>query len=93
MRFRRNAEPDEPVRPDALPSAIGADGNLRLQCWYCEQEIAYEGYDPCAVILVTNWAGESRARQREQQFFAHAECFRSSGSGSDLYILAPDFDG
>ncbi len=65
------------------------NGRLRLQCWYCGETIAYEGLDPCAVILVTNWTDE--ADQREQQIFAHAECFRRSGSGSDLYVLDPDF--
>jgi hypothetical protein len=52
--------------------------------------IAYEGFDPCAVILVANWG--DKEQEREQQFFAHAECFRKSGSGTDLYILDPDFD-
>jgi hypothetical protein len=66
-------------------------GQLRVQCWYCEEEIRYEGFDPCAVILVTNWAGPDD-EQREQQFFAHAECFTKSGSGADLSILDPDFD-
>ena len=66
-----------------------AEGRLRVRCWYCEKQIAYEGFDPCAVILVTNWAEERR--QREQQFFAHAKCFRESGSGTDLYIFEDDF--
>jgi hypothetical protein len=65
---------------------------LRLQCWYCGEQIAYEGFDPCAVILVTNWAGPEKDKQREQQFFAHADCFRKSGSGEDLYVFDDDFE-
>ena len=69
--------------------AFDEEGRLRLHCWYCNR-IAYEGDDPCAVILVASWGDE--ARERSQQFFAHAECFRKSGSGTDLYILDPDFE-
>ena len=58
-----------------------------MQCWFCEQTVAYEGFDPCAVLLIANWADESR--QQSQQFFAHVECFRQSGSG-DLYLLDPE---
>ena len=75
---------------DALERALNDQGRLRLQCWYCQTEIQYEGFDPCAVILVANWAEE--AEQREQQFFAHAECFRRSGSGTDLYVFDEDFE-
>ena len=46
-----------------------------MSCWYCELAIEYHGFDPCAVILVANWADERS--QREQQFFAHAECLRA----------------
>jgi len=63
---------------------------LRLQCWYCRQQIAHEESDPCAVILVASWGDQER--QRSQQFFAHAECFRRSGSGTDIHILDPDFE-
>ena len=73
-----------------MPSPIDESGRLRVACWYCEEAIEYDGFDPCAVILVTNWAEESK--QREQQFFAHADCFRTSGSGTDLYVLEDDFD-
>ena|ERR1700730_3866214 len=73
-----------------VPSPIAEEGRLRVQCWYCGKSVEYSGFDPCAVILVTNWADEGS--QREQQFFAHADCFRRSGSGSDLYILEPDFE-
>jgi hypothetical protein len=73
---------------DAPPFDV--EGRLRLQCWYCSEQIAHESPDPCAVILVVNWGDERN--ERSQQFFAHAECFRKSGSGTDLYILDPDFD-
>ena len=78
-----------PETPD-IARAFNAEGRLRLQCWYCTEEIEYGGLDPCAVILVASWGDEER--EREQQFFAHAECFRKSGSGTDLYILDPDFE-
>jgi len=68
-----------------------ATGDGTYQCWYCEKPIAREGFDPCAVILVANWA-DGPGHQREQQFFAHAECFRQSGSGADLYALDPDIE-
>jgi hypothetical protein len=68
-----------------------SSGEGAYQCWYCEQPIAREGFDPCAVILVASWA-ERPGRQREQQFFAPADCFRRSGSGADLYALDPDFE-
>jgi hypothetical protein len=83
--FRRNRQ------RDVILSPVDEAGRLRVQCWYCGQEIDYEGPDPCAVIFVTNWAEPTK--QREQQFFAHAECFRKSGSGTDLYVLDDDFDG
>jgi hypothetical protein len=86
--FRRRVAPKPPDLD--VSSAFDDQGRLRLQCWYCEEEIAYEGFDPCAVILVTNWAEESK--HREQQFFAHADCFRQSGSGKDLYIFDDDFE-
>ena len=75
---------------EAAPSPFDAEGRLRLQCWYCKEQIAHESPDPCAVILVVNWSDEES--EREQQFFAHAECSRKSDSGTDLYILDPDFD-
>ena len=73
-----------------LPETFDADGRLRVACWYCGDEVRHEGFDPCAVVLITNWDDEAKAR--EQQFFAHVECFRKSGSGTDLYILEDDFD-
>lgn len=72
-----------------MPSPVNAGGQLRLQCWYCEEEIEHTGFDPCAVIFVANWAQEGK--EREQQFFAHAACFRKSGSGTELYVLDPGF--
>jgi len=88
--FRRNRAHGSTSQGSDLPSPLDATGRLRLQCWYCEEEIEYDGFDPCAVILVVNWA--DKEMEREQQFFAHAECFRQSGSGKDLYVLDPDFD-
>jgi hypothetical protein len=76
--------------PDFARRALDAEGRLRLQCWYCREQIAYEDFDPCAVILVVNWGDNEQ--EREQQFFAHAECFRKSGSGTDLYVLDPEIE-
>ena len=44
-------------------------------CVFCGQGIAYEGFDPCQLVLITNWT-EPPDRQLEQGFFCHAECFR-----------------
>jgi hypothetical protein len=41
-------------------------------------------------VFIANWADEED--QPEQQFFAHAECFRRSGSGKDLYLFDDDFE-
>jgi len=89
LRKKQQAETASAL-PSNAPSPIDEDGRLRVQCWYCEKSIECRGFDPCAIILVTNWADEES--QRKQQFFAHADCFRKSGSGSDLYALEPDFD-
>jgi hypothetical protein len=41
------------------------------------RETAKDGpVDPCALIVVSNWLG-GEADQREQQFFAHADCLRT----------------
>jgi len=79
-----------PDEQDLASRAFDAEGRLRLQCWYCGEQIAYEGFDPCAVILVASWG--DKENEREQQFFAHADCFRKSGPGTELYILDPDFE-
>jgi hypothetical protein len=82
--FRRKRHPlDEQVQR-AL-----AEGRISYECWYCTESIEETGFDPCAVIIVANWIDEEN--QREQQFFAHAECFRRSGSGSDLYVFEDVF--
>jgi hypothetical protein len=70
------------------PSPYDELGWLRLECWYCSEEIEYSGFDPCAVIIVTNWDDEEK--QSSQQFFAHGECFRRSGSGTNLYVFEAD---
>ena len=87
--FRRKQRTDKFEVPTNVPSPFDTGGRLRLQCWYCEEEIEYQGFDPCAVVFIANWGCEGH--EREQQFFAHAECFRKSGSGSELHILDPDF--
>lgn len=88
--FRRKPGENDSAPSADLPSPFDPEGRLRLQCWYCQSEIEYQGFDPCAVVLIANWADEGR--QREQQFFAHADCFRRSGSGNELHILDPDFE-
>jgi hypothetical protein len=83
-------EDDSAQIPDVsqIPSPFDELGRLRLQCWYCGEGIEYRGFDPCAVIIVSNWDDEEK--QREQQFWAHAECFRRSGSGTNLYVFDDD---
>ncbi len=61
-------------------------GDLRIECWYCEQEIAISGVDPCAVALTTRWLEPDHSRM-SQEFYCHAECFRRSGSGKNLHVL------
>ncbi len=88
--FRHKSHGIDFDRDRLVERATDSKGRLRLQCWYCGDTIRYEGFDPCAVVLITNWDDPSRSA--EQQFFAHAECFRRSGSGSDMYILDEDFE-
>jgi hypothetical protein len=89
LRLFRRTRREEPSAEE-IPSPFDSQGRLRLQCWYCLDQIEYQGFDPCAVVLIANWGDKNR--QREQQFFAHAECFRASGSGEELHILDPDFE-
>jgi hypothetical protein len=74
---------------DSPPTPFDDEGRLRVQCLYCAEGIAYEGIDPCAVVLVMNWGYED---EREQQFFAHAECFRKSAGGGYMESLDENFD-
>jgi hypothetical protein len=74
----------------------------RACCCICKQGTVFEvdsegkainpeGFDPCALTLVTNAFGP-RANQREQDFPCHMECFRRIvNDDSLLYILKPDF--
>jgi hypothetical protein len=51
-------------------------------CAFCGETVdTLVALDPCALIVVANWRGAEEA-QREQQFFAHANCL--------LRLLHPD---
>jgi len=74
--FRRKRHPlDEQVQ-----QAV-AEGRITYQCVYCKEGIEPAGFDPCAVIVVTNFDDENAGR--EQVLFAHEDCIRQSGLGGD----------
>jgi hypothetical protein len=88
--FRRKRDDALSDATDRLLANLDAGGRLPVQCWYCEEQIEYEGFDPCAVVIVANWASDEKPR--EQQFFAHAACFRNSGSGKELFIFESEIE-
>jgi len=45
------------------------------ECIFCGRSIADAGFDPCQLVLITNWL-EPEEHQLKQQFLCHAECFR-----------------
>lgn len=49
---------------------------VEVMCAFCGQGVERRGVDPCALVVIANWGAPS-AQQREQQFFAHADCLRS----------------
>jgi hypothetical protein len=51
--------------------------SLDVMCAICGEEVQRGELDPCAVILVAKWL-DPEDQQREQQFFAHAECLRGA---------------
>jgi hypothetical protein len=60
-------------------------------CCICNKAVYEDGFDPCAVLLVTN-IESPRSEQREQTFFCHIECFRQlPGVQGAMYITEPDF--
>ncbi len=75
----------------------------RAKCCICKKSITFEidanalainseGFDPCALVIVTNAFGPREA-QREQEFPCHIECFRRIiDDDSLMYILEPDFE-
>lgn len=52
-------------------------GNSEVECLcvFCGEAIRPTGFDPCQLVLITNWT-EPREHQLEQVFFCHADCFR-----------------
>jgi hypothetical protein len=60
---------------------------VTFQCFFCGEGIEEMGYDPCVLVLGTNWTGPP-PRQREQQFWCHADCLRAAAHRSvPLYTL------
>lgn len=47
------------------------------------------GFDPCALIIVTNIDRE-RKQQQEQRFFCHFECFRQLARNKYILMLQPE---
>jgi hypothetical protein len=47
------------------------------QCCFCGETINESAVDPCAIVLVGNWAAAA-AEQAEQQFFCHVACFKKA---------------
>jgi hypothetical protein len=47
-----------------------------VMCAFCGQGVETQSVDPCALVVVANWRAPGD-QQREQQFFAHADCLRS----------------
>ena len=45
-------------------------------CAFCGEAVDEAGLDPCALVVVTGWAGPEDD-QLEQQFFTHAACLRT----------------
>lgn len=51
-------------------------GERRYQCVFCAKTIASGGLDVSALVLILKW-DQPEAVQRTQQFWCHADCFRS----------------
>src|SRR5262249_32859308 len=51
-------------------------GERRYQCVFCAKTIASGGLDVSALVLILKW-DQPEAVQRSQQFWCHADCFRS----------------
>ena len=49
----------------------------QYQCCFCGEAISESAVDPCAIVLVGNWAGPE-PEQAEQQFFCHVACFKKA---------------
>jgi hypothetical protein len=63
----------------------------RFECVFCAGEVGSGDASLCSLRLTTHW-GETRPKQREQQFFCHAACFRQAvHPGIPLYAF--DLDG
>jgi hypothetical protein len=48
---------------------------LQCQCCLCGKAITRNTVDPCAIVLIGNWAGPE-SEQAGQQFFCHVDCFK-----------------
>lgn len=54
---------------------MAGTNKVESECVFCGKTIPIAGFDPCQLVLITNWT-EPREHQLEQVFFCHAECFR-----------------
>lgn len=58
------------------------DGNdttevLGLLCCFCNEGVRSNQYDPCDLLIATNW-DKPKNRQHDQSFWCHLECFRKA---------------
>lgn len=60
----------------------------RYSCCFCGEAISQTAVDPCAVVIIGNWAA-SEPEQAAQQFFCHVACFRKAVR-SDRYVEIED---
>jgi hypothetical protein len=52
-----------------------SDLKHRYQCCLCGEAISQSAVDPCAIVIIGNWAA-SESEQASQQFWCHVVCFR-----------------
>jgi hypothetical protein len=61
-------------------------------CCLCTQEIERTDIDPCALIVVANWAG-AEDEQRSQQLWCHGKCIEQAVDGAvgdDFFVTRVD---
>jgi hypothetical protein len=70
-----------------------SEGHFPAKCVFCDENIASNELDPCE-LHITAGIDQPRAAQKEQSFFCHMACLRSSSHPrmqNLFYIAEPDF--
>jgi len=76
------AAPSERVSQDLV-----GEPKSQFQCFFCGRRIEPDRSGICALTVVINWDGRPE-EQRQQGFFCHADCFRSTAHESvPLYLF------